>query len=137
MIQGWSEAVPTMRVGEIAKFTICAEKAYGASGSPPKIPANASLDFEIELLSFLDREDVCHDGRVLKKKLSGGDSESWEQPNWRRGGAGPRRLRDARFWSAATGVSPERPRGRDGATPRACPWSVRKDIGDAARPRRR
>ena len=58
VITGWSEAVPTMRVGEIAKFTIAASKAYGEQGSPPKIPANASLDFEIELLSFTDRDDV-------------------------------------------------------------------------------
>ncbi|EGB11396.1 hypothetical protein AURANDRAFT_36393 [Aureococcus anophagefferens] len=70
VITGWSEAVPTMKVGEIAKFTICSDKAYGASGSPPKIPPNASLDFEIELLSFTDRDDVCRDGSLLKKKVT-------------------------------------------------------------------
>ena len=29
VITGWSEAVPTMLLGEIAKFTISSEKAYG------------------------------------------------------------------------------------------------------------
>ena len=80
VITGWSEAVPTMKVGEIAKFTICSDKAYGASGSPPKIPPNASLDFEIELLSFTDRDDVCRDGSLLKKKVKRSDAD-WKMPN--------------------------------------------------------
>ncbi|KAJ8613407.1 hypothetical protein CTAYLR_002260 [Chrysophaeum taylorii] len=81
VITGWSEAVPTMRVGEIAKFTIASSKAYGAEGSPPKIPPDASLDFEIELLSFTDRDNVNKQGdkRVLKKVIA--DTDKWRKPN--------------------------------------------------------
>ena len=81
VITGWSEAVPTMLLGEIAKFTISSEKAYGPGGSPPKIPPNASLDFEIELLSFTDREDVLQDGTLMKKQLGKPDEDSWVTPN--------------------------------------------------------
>ena len=80
VITGWSEAVPTMKLGEVAKFTICSDKAYGASGSPPKIPPNASLDFEIELLSFTDRDDVLRDGSLMKKVLARGGGD-WKTPN--------------------------------------------------------
>lgn len=79
VITGWSEAVPTMRTGEIAKFRICAAKAYGAQGQPPTIPANASLDFEIELLKFTDREDITGDGSIMKKTLK--DGNRWQRPN--------------------------------------------------------
>jgi len=81
VITGWSEAVPTMLLGEVAKFTISSEKAYGPGGSPPKIPPNASLDFEIELLSFTDREDVLNDGTLMKKQLGKPDEDSWVTPN--------------------------------------------------------
>ena len=81
VITGWSEAVPTMLLGEVAKFTISSEKAYGPGGSPPKIPPNASLDFEIELLSFTDREDVLSDGTLMKKQLGKPDEDSWVTPN--------------------------------------------------------
>lgn len=82
VIRGWSEAVPTMRVGEVAKFTICAAKAYGEQGSPPTIPPNASLDFEIELLSFTDRDDVLRDGSLMKKVLRK-NADDWKTPNKR------------------------------------------------------
>jgi len=81
VITGWSEAVPTMLLGEVAKFTISSDKAYGPGGSPPKIPPNASLDFEIELLSFTDREDVLQDGTLMKKQLGKPDEDSWVTPN--------------------------------------------------------
>ena len=33
--------VATMKKGEVAKFTLAPEFAYGENGSPPKIPENA------------------------------------------------------------------------------------------------
>ena len=52
VIKGWDLGVATMKKGEKALFILRSEYAYGAQGSPPKIPANATLHFEIELLDI-------------------------------------------------------------------------------------
>jgi len=52
VIKGWNESVATMSKGEQAQVVISPEFGYGKSGYPPDIPGNATLVFDIELLSF-------------------------------------------------------------------------------------
>ena len=56
VIKGWDIGFASMHVGEKAILTCTAPYAYGASGSPPKIPANATLKFEVELLGFQSKK---------------------------------------------------------------------------------
>ena len=78
MIKGWDQGIKTMKKGENAVFTIPPELAYGASGSPPTIPPNATLQFDVELLSWTSVKDICKDGGIFKKILKEG--EKWENP---------------------------------------------------------
>ncbi|TDH70882.1 uncharacterized protein CCR75_008734 [Bremia lactucae] len=52
VIKAWDLAFASMKLGEKAILTCKPEYAYGSSGSPPKIPANATLKFDVELLGF-------------------------------------------------------------------------------------
>lgn len=52
VIDGWDQGLVGMKVGETKTLTLTPDLAYGAAGSPPKIPPNATLTFEVELLAI-------------------------------------------------------------------------------------
>jgi FKBP-type peptidyl-prolyl cis-trans isomerase FkpA len=55
VIQGWIDGVQGMKVGGKRQLRIPPELGYGAPGMPGAIPPNATLIFDIELLS-IDRK---------------------------------------------------------------------------------
>jgi FK506-binding protein 4/5 len=77
VIKGWDLGVPTMKRGELSKFTIRADYGYGSAGSPPTIPPNATLVFEIELFDF-HGEDLSEnkDKSVVRRTIKQGTGYS-------------------------------------------------------------
>ena len=54
VIPGWTEALTMMSKGAKWRVVIPADLAYGQAGSPPAIPANSALVFELHLIEILD-----------------------------------------------------------------------------------
>ncbi len=52
VIPGWDDAILKLKKGEKATLIIPSTMAYGAQGSPPVIPANSVLLFDVTLIEF-------------------------------------------------------------------------------------
>jgi len=80
VIKGWDIGVASMKKGEKALFTLTSKYAYGETGSPPKIPPNSTLVFEVELFDW-KREDVTKkkDGGVTRSIIQ--DGQGYQVPN--------------------------------------------------------
>ncbi len=79
VIKGWDIGVATMKKGEKARFTISSSYAYGPQGSGDKIPGNATLIFDVELLRWNEKE-VTLDGGVYLKPLEK-KGTGWRHPD--------------------------------------------------------
>lgn len=74
VIKAWDIGIRTMKKGEVAMFTCLPEYAYGKQGSPPKIPGDSTLIFEVELLEWkMEDVSVERDDTVLRSVITPGE----------------------------------------------------------------
>ena len=52
VIKGWDVGIAKMSLGEKAELTVESSFGYGKRGAPPVIPGDATLIFDVELLSI-------------------------------------------------------------------------------------
>ena len=67
VIQAWDLGVAAMRKGELAQIQCRSDYGYGWEGSPPKIPGDSSLRFEVELLSWEEAQKEVADMTTEEK----------------------------------------------------------------------
>ena len=58
VIPGWQQSLLDMKIGEQRRIRIPPDQGYGEAGSPPRIPANANLYFDVTLLSGITGEQA-------------------------------------------------------------------------------
>ena len=58
VIPGWRQSLMDMQIGERRRVRIPPDQGYGEAGSPPRIPANATLYFDVELLGGITSQQA-------------------------------------------------------------------------------
>jgi chemotaxis protein histidine kinase CheA len=87
VIKGWDVGVASMKRGEKALLYCRSDYAYGARGSPPKIPPETTLQFEVELLSWglpkKDRWEVAEKEKLSEaSRLKAEGTEAFKAGKW-------------------------------------------------------
>ncbi|KAM7520923.1 hypothetical protein LguiB_019885 [Lonicera macranthoides] len=72
VVPGFDHGLVTMKKGEISLFTIPPELGYGETGTF-SVPPNSTVQFEVELLSWITVVDLCKDGGIIKRILEKGE----------------------------------------------------------------
>ena len=93
LIDGLQKGIQSMRKGERARLTCEPRWAYGELGTPKRIPPNATLIYDVELVDvdrdgFDERDDDTFDLDAYRKTLEGGEVSSGRADGyaWREGG---------------------------------------------------
>mmetsp|Transcript_156387 Transcript_156387/g.501703 ORF Transcript_156387/g.501703 Transcript_156387/m.501703 type:complete len:320 (-) Transcript_156387:58-1017(-) len=68
VIKGWDVGICTMKKGEKSILRCRHDFAYGEHGSPPKIPPEATLNFEVELFSWKEKLKEPYE-MILKERI--------------------------------------------------------------------
>lgn len=80
VIKSWDIGVASMKKGEKCVLTCAPDYAYGKAGSPPNIPPNSTLKFELELLGWKG-QDVSKNGDGGVEKFTITKSDKKKTPN--------------------------------------------------------
>ncbi len=67
VIPGWRESLLDMNIGERRRVRIPPDLGYGEAGSPPRIPANAILYFDVSLLGGINREEALETATAVSE----------------------------------------------------------------------
>jgi len=79
VVEGFELGVRTMRRGELAQFTVAPRFAYDDLGSPPLVPPDATIVFEVRLLEWASKTDLFNDGKAVKTVVERGKGKRHPQ----------------------------------------------------------
>ncbi len=58
VIPGWRQSILDMKIGERRRVRVPSQLGYGEAGSPPRIPANATLYFDVTLIDGITAQQA-------------------------------------------------------------------------------
>ena len=127
LIPGWRETMLTMQPGGVRRVEIPPALAYRELGSPPVIPTNATLTFEIDLVSILTPESASATATAIALAATatpiptatpeGGSIVSCDNPGYPDSAPQYDDVTDDQYTEGTTGLKIFDTKVGDGATP--------------------